>query len=204
MKRTVALATLPLAWSLSCGQPSDQGAAPSGQVNLAGKRVLMIIANRNYRDEELDEPRAALTAAGAKVVVAATTVQPASGMLGGKATPDLALSAVSVGDYDAVVFVGGSGASVYWDDATAHGLAQEAAKQGKIVAAICIAPVTLANAGLLAGRKATVFRSEASKIKAKGANYTGRGVERDGKIITADGPGSARAFGQAIAQALAE
>ena len=204
MRRTVVLVTLPLTWSLSCSQPSDQGTAPSGQAHLAGKKVLMIIANLNYRDEELEQPREVLTAAGADVVVAAATAKVARGMLGGQATPDLALSAVNVADYDAVVFVGGSGASVYWDDSTAHRLAQEAAKQDKIIAAICIAPVTLANAGLLADKKATVFRSEVDKIKAKGANYTGRGVERDGNLITADGPGSARSFGQAIARALGE
>ena len=71
-----------------------------------------------------------------------------------------------------------------------------------LLAAICIAPSILANAGLLEGKKVTSYSSEASNIKSKGANYTSRPVEQDGKIITADGPGSAKAFGKAIAEAL--
>lgn len=204
MVKRIALITIPIACWLSCTRPAGEGGAPVPTGSLSGKKVLMIIANRNYRDEELEKPRSILTAAGAQVVVAASTTQQARGMLGGTATPDMALSAVNVGDYEAVLFVGGTGASVYFDDPTAHRIAQQAAKQGKIVGAICIAPVTLANAGLLDGKKATVFRTEAAKLRAKGAQYTGASVERDGNIITADGPQSAEAFGQAIAQALAQ
>jgi protease I len=64
--------------------------------------------------------------------------------------------------------------------------------------------VTLANAGVLSGRRATVFSSEAGKLKAKGAEYTGAKVERDGKIITGSGPEAAEEFGRAIVKALAE
>jgi len=191
----------------SCSQSAERlpaARAEGGGKSLKGKKVVMIIANRKFRDEELGRPREVLTKAGAKVVVAAATTQTAVGMLGGRAKPDIPLSAVKVADYDAVIFVGGAGASVYWNNPTAHKIAREAVKKGKILGAICIAPVTLANAGVLRGKKATVFPSVAKFLKAKGAVYTGRGVERDGKIITANGPKNARAFGLAIAKALAE
>lgn len=64
--------------------------------------------------------------------------------------------------------------------------------------------MTLANAGILSGKKATVFTSEEGKLKDKGAECTGRSVERDGSLITANGPKAAREFGNAIAQALME
>ncbi|GAJ17159.1 unnamed protein product, partial [marine sediment metagenome] len=64
--------------------------------------------------------------------------------------------------------------------------------------AICIAPVTLANAGILDKKKATVFRSEVKAIKRKGAIYTGKVVEVDGNIITAEGPQAAEEFGKTI------
>jgi len=70
------------------------------------------------------------------------------------------------------------------------------------VAAICIAPVTLANAGLLKGRKATVFSSCAEQIKQKDAIYTGNPVEQDNGFITASGTEAAHSFGQALLQAL--
>ena len=70
------------------------------------------------------------------------------------------------------------------------------------MAAICIAPVTLANAGLLKGRKATVYQSQTDALVRGGAHYTKAAVQVDGRIITADGPDSATRFGEAIRHAL--
>jgi protease I len=100
------------------------------------------------------------------------------------------------------VFIGGTGSSEYFNNPTAHSIAQEAAASGKLLGAICIAPSTLANAGLLDGRKATSYSSEEGNLKSKGATFTGAGVEADGKIITADGPSSAGQFGKALLEAL--
>jgi len=172
--------------------------------DAAGKKVLMIIAEKDFRDEELKEPRRILEAAGMKVTLASTSLGKARGMLGYEVQPDVLLKDVKVEEYDAVVFVGGSGSSQYWNDALAHKIANEAYSQGKLVGAICIAPVTLANAGLLEGKKATVWPSEAGKLEAKGAEYTGRPVERDGRIITGSGPQAAEEFGRTLLSALQE
>jgi len=67
-----------------------------------------------------------------------------------------------------------------------------------MVAAICIAPVILANAGLLKKKNATVFKSEIAAIEAKGAVYSGSGVTVDGNLITASGPDQAKQFGKEI------
>jgi protease I len=124
------------------------------------------------------------------------------GMLGMQVKPDVLYTDVKADDCDAVVFVGGNGAQEYWQDPKAHGLAREADKAGKIVSAICIAPVTLANAGLLKGKEATVWPSESGQIEGKGARYRKAGVVRDGRIVTADGPESAAAFGTKLVEAL--
>ncbi len=173
---------------------------------LAGKKVLMVIAFENFRDEEYKYPRQALEGAGAKIVVASTRVGRAKGMLGMRATVNALLSKVRAQDFDAVVFVGGVGASKLWNNPYALKLAKEAAKKGKVVAAICIAPVILANAGVLRGKKATVWpsRQTIGILKAKGATYVKRPVVVDGKVITAEGPHAARAFAQAILHALAK
>ncbi len=166
------------------------------------KTVLMIVAHQNYRDEELEKPKEIIAAAGGKVVIASSALGEARGMLGGSIKPQLLLKDASPKSYDAVVFVGGVGASQYWNDPKALSLARQAYSDGKIVAAICIAPVTLANAGVLKGKKATVWPSEKDKLISKGAEYTGAKVQTDGKIITADGPSSAAEFGQEIVKAL--
>jgi len=170
---------------------------------LTGKKVVMIIAEKNFRDEELLEPKKVLDEEGASVTVASTTLRTATGMFGAKATPDILVSELKVDDYDAIIFVGGAGASQYWNDSTAHSIAGETVQKNKILCAICIAPVTLANAGVLAGKKATVWESEREKLEAKGASYTGKPVEIAGKIITANGPQAAQEFGRSIASALA-
>ncbi|MCM8800388.1 MAG: DJ-1/PfpI family protein [Candidatus Omnitrophica bacterium] len=166
------------------------------------KKVVMIIAQENFRDEELLEPRRILEKNGIEVKVASTTLRPVKGMLGAIVKPDLLVKDINVEDFDAIIFVGGIGASQYWDDPQAHKLAQQAYNSDRIVAAICIAPVTLAKANLLKGKHATAWSSEAEILKKAGANYTGRPVERDGNIITAFGPQVAGQFGEELKRAL--
>jgi protease I len=167
-----------------------------------GKKAVLIIAYNNFRDEEFLEPKKVLESAGVDVSVASSSLGTAKGMLGATADPDMLIDDINVSDYDAVVFIGGSGSSEYFDNPVAHSIAQEAAESGKLLAAICIAPSTLANAGLLAGKKATSYSSEEGNLRSKGAMFTGSGVESDGNIITADGPSSAEQFGQALLDAL--
>ena len=165
-------------------------------------KVVMVIAHKNFRDEELFVTKQTLEKKGVQVVVASSALTLAKGMLGGSYKPDILIKDVNIDDYDALVFVGGMGATEYWNNEIAHNLAKAALEKNKIVAAICIAPVTLAKAGLLKGKKATVWSSEASQLKSLGAIYTGKPVERDGLIITANGPQAAEEFGKAILAAL--
>lgn len=170
--------------------------------NASNKKVIMIIASTNFRDEEYQNPRRILEGKGIEVKVASSAMRQCSGMLGTKVIPDMLITDVKVEDYDAVIFVGGSGAVEYWNNSTALSIAKTCTRLNKLLAAICIAPVILANAEVLRGKKATVFSSEIEKLKNKGAHYTGKNVEIDGKIITANGPTAATKFGEAIISAL--
>ena len=174
----------------------------SGSILAQGKRVLMVIAHNGFRDEELARPKTLLEGAGYEVIIASSSLGEAKGMLGVKIKPHILLQDAKVADYEAVIFVGGIGAQQYWHDPMAHRLAQEAISQGKVLGAICIAPVILANAGVLQGKKATVWASEKRKLENRGAQYTGRMVEADGRIVTANGPQAAEAFGKEILRLL--
>lgn len=162
-------------------------------------KIVLVIAPQNFRDEELFHTKEELEKAGHETVIASKAMGEATGRMGGKATPEIELSAVKESDFDAIVFVGGGGSNVYFNDPTALGLARKFAGAGKIVSAICIAPSILANAGLLKEKKATAYESEQENLKAKGAEFTGSPVEADGKIVTANGPEAAREFGKKIA-----
>ena len=123
-------------------------------------------------------------------------------MLGGTAEAVILLNAVLVDDYDAVIFIGGSGAKEYFNDKDAWNIAKQAAEKKKVLGAICIAPTILANAGVLKGVSATSFPSEENQLRRAGAKYKGTDVERDGLIITGSGPQAAVQFGQMIAKTL--
>lgn len=171
-------------------------------MELSGKRILMVVAPENFRDEEFFEPKKVFEGRGAEVVVASRGTPEATGSLGATIVVDKDISEISVADFDAIVFVGGLGSSVYYHDSAAHKIAREASDRGKVLGAICIAPSILANAGVLDGKRATVFSSEAENLRESGANYTGEHISRDGKIVTASGPQAATKFGETIAEAL--
>jgi protease I len=191
MKRIVlSAAVLLFTCAMAYGGESAMGSG--------GSKILMIIAHDNYRDEELEVPLQAFKSNGMDVKIASTSLNPARGMLGGSARPDILLGDVDIDAFDAVIFVGGSGASCYWSDKKAHEIARAVLARNKILGAICIAPVTLANAGVLDGKKTAVWPSEGKRLKAKGAVLSAAGVEIDGNIITASGPASAQAFADAI------
>ncbi len=172
--------------------------------DISGKRIVMIIAPQNFRDEELDHTREELERAGGSVTVASITTDTATGMFGATAKPDITLDQIRVEEFDAVVFVGGSGSEVYFNNTTAHSIAKDAHSKNKLLTAICIAPSILANANLLQGKRATVWAGDKyiNILRSKGANYTGESVTQDGRIITANGPESAREFGKTIANNL--
>ena len=173
-------------------------------VGLQGKKVLFIIAPRNFRDEELFDTKAVLENSGATATIASKHTGEATGAMGGKAYATLSLERANASDFDAVVFVGGAGAAEYFDDPSVREIAKSFASQEKVVAAICIAPTILANAGLLQAKRATCFSSQTERLREKGCSYTGNPVEVDGKIVTASGPEAAKRFGEEIAQMLTQ
>jgi 4-methyl-5(b-hydroxyethyl)-thiazole monophosphate biosynthesis len=72
--------------------------------------------------------------------------------------------------------------------------------KGKILGAICAAPMVLGHNGLLEGKKATCFPSFEKDLV--GANHTGKTVEVDGNIITARGAGVAFEFSLKVVELL--
>ena len=170
---------------------------------LSGKSIVVVIAPKNFRDEELSIPKQYFESMGATVRVASVSKNEAIGMLGARVKPDLALSEVDIKKYDALVIVGGVGSREYlWSNDELLTLVKEAYDNNKIVAAICLSPVILARAGILKGKEATVFPSNdaVEELKKAGAKYVDKPVVISGKIITARDPKAAEEFAKAIAE----
>jgi protease I len=167
---------------------------PQAEPVLNGRSVLFILPPRTFRDEEFSTPRMLFERSGAQVTVVSSTLTPVTGMRGTIVTPDAPIGTVHGGEFDALLLVGGTGSRAFWHDATVHRMVRDAYDASKVVSAICLAPVTLANAGLLRGRRATAYPSAQGYLEWKGAIYTGAPVETDGSIVTARGPEVAEEF----------
>jgi len=183
------------------GHPSVQVTA-QGQAGTEIRRAALIIPSENFRDEELFETKRVLDAAQVETVITSTRIGIIGGTLGSVTEAKALVNQLKVDEYDAIVFIGGTGVVEYVNNPAALNIARETVQKGKILAAIGTAPTILANAGVLAGLRATSFLSEREILMQAGAAYTGIPVEQDRLIITASGPAAAMMFGRAIVDAI--
>lgn len=175
--------------------------------NLKEKSIVMIIAFRDFRDAEYFVPKEILEAAGAEMKTASNKLGVAVGADGGDTEVDLLVENLNLAEFAAVVFIGGPGCLENLDNENSYRVARETISQNKVLASICISPVILAKAGVLKGKKATVWSSPMDKVPVRileenEAIYQEKSVVVDGKIVTANGPAAAEKFAKAIITAL--
>ena len=144
---------------------------------VENSKVLIIVNNWGIEETELTRPLRDLKAAGAKVTLAATTLDPCETVQhdryeGETLTPDARLSDVQAADYDLLVVPGGTcNVDRIRVNEDAITLAQEFAHEGKPIAAICHGAWLLVNAGLVAGKTAAPCRYIAADIENAGGHY---------------------------------
>lgn len=102
---------------------------------------------------------------------------------------------------DMLILPGGPGAAEFISHRELTEALIRQHRDGKYLAAICAAPVTLGKLGLLEGRAAVCYPGMEDGLT--GASLGEGPVVTDGNIITAKGPGSALAFGLALVGVLA-
>ena len=167
-------------------------------------KVLFIIAQDKFRDEELLEPKMEVENAGHEAVVASITTNTCTGMLGETITPDLAVKDVNIDDYAIIAVIGGQGAPDLMNYPEVMDLLKQAKAKDMNLAAICIAPMILAKAGVIQGKNATVYQTPNSMaaLDEAGANMVSQDVVVDTKLVTASGPHVAREFGLKLVEML--
>lgn len=174
---------------------------------MSTPKLLMVIAPKDFRDEELLVPRKAFQSQGWTVDTVSTETGEATGMLGAREEISNTLSDVSMSDYHAIIVVGGMGSIEYlWPNETLHRHVQQAYQDSKTVGAICLSGAVLGLAGVLNNKKATVWETPESRaaIEDNGGTFTGEPVTVDGNIITANGPEAAEEFTQALIEAVSQ
>lgn len=132
------------------------------------------------------------------------TVTPDKTVMGAHDVPVICDSSFDDWDYknaDMLVLPGGMpGAATLGKHEGLHNLILEFDKAGKPLAAICAAPMVLGKMGLLKGKKVTCYPGFEQYLE--GAQCNGEQVVKDGKYITAIGPGGAMSFALTIVETL--
>jgi len=212
MKKIAALllVTVLIISAAGCGRaagqetPTPEPTATPAPTPTPGPHVptiAFVIANQQFNFKEYETCRVLFTIDQYKIITAGQRTGAAVSMDGQEVTVDTAIGGLNAEDLDALIVIGGSGATALYEDTALKTLIQAVYAAGKPVGAICLAPVTLANAGLLSGRDATVYPDESAvtALTDAGANYIeDSDVVTDGTIVTANGPDAANEFAVAV------
>ena len=145
-----------------------------------------------------------LRRAGIEVVTAGLDDRPVKASRGVTLIPDTTLDAITSQTFDMVILPGGLPGADYLDqDPRIRELLNRTTEGGGYAAAICAAPKVLANAGMLAGKRATSYPGVLDRMELPQVEVDLKPVVRDGQIITSRGPGTAMDFALELIEILA-
>jgi len=176
--------------------------------DINGKTIAFLVAAEGIERVELTEPWAAVVEAGGSPVLLSPEkgdVQTFDHLDKAETLPvDKAVKDADLADYDALVLPGGvANPDALRLDGDAVGFIRDFVGTGKPVAAICHAPWTLVEAGVLQGRTLTSWPSLRTDITNAGATWVDQQVVKDGNLITSRNPDDIPAFTKALLDALA-
>ena len=176
--------------------------------DINGKTIAFLVAAEGIERVELTEPWAAVVEAGGSPVLLSPEkgeVQTFDHLDKAETLPvDKAVKDADLADYDALVLPGGvANPDALRLDGDAVGFIRDFVGTGKPVAAICHAPWTLVEAGVLQGRTLTSWPSLRTDITNAGATWVDQQVVTDGNLITSRNPDDLPAFTKALLDALA-
>ncbi len=171
-------------------------------MSLAGKRIA-ILAENMYQEMELWVPYYRFKEEGADVkVVGAGGAKAYASKLGYPVNVDVQAEQVSAAEFDAVIIPGGYAPDMMRRHEAMVRLVRDAAREGKVVAAICHAGWMLVSAGIVSGKQATCFFSIKDDLVAAGAKWVDAEVVVDGNLVTSRKPDDLPAFCRTIVKAL--
>lgn len=175
---------------------------------IEGRKVA-VLATDGFEQSELEQPVAALTAAGATVHVIAPKGGDIQGWQhhdkGRTTAVDVELKHAKAEDYDALVLPGG----VINPDALrlekkAIAFIAAFVQAGKPIGAICHGPWTLIDAGGVEGRTMTSWPSLETDLKNAGAKWVDKEVVVDQGLVTSRKPDDLQAFCRKLIEEIAE
>ena len=175
---------------------------------LEGIRVA-ILATDGFEQSELFEPKKALEEAGAKTEIVSLKSGEIKGWnetdWGKTIAVDKTVGEANAGDYDALVLPGGvMNPDKLRVDEDAVSFVKSFFDNGKPVGAICHAPWTLINAGVVKDREMTSYHTIRKDLENAGAKWTDAEVVTDNGLVTSRKPDDIPAFNKKIIEEFAE
>ncbi|CAM3609467.1 type 1 glutamine amidotransferase [Micrococcus flavus] len=179
------------------------------QKPLAG-RTIAFLATNGVEQIELTSPWEAVEAAGGSPVLVSPQADSITAMNddwnhGDSFDVDVQLLAAEAKDYHALVLPGGTlNGDALRVDVDAVAFVKSFFEQHKPVAAICHAPWTLINAGVVEGRELTSYKSLEADLKNAGALWQDAEVVVDEGLVTSRNPGDLQAFNAKLIEEFGE
>jgi protease I len=175
---------------------------------LKGKRIAFLAADM-FEEVELAQPWKALEQAGAELDLVSIKNDEIQGFnhydKAGSYRVDKTVEEASANDYDGLVLPGGVGnPDNLRQDENAVRFVRDFFEQGKPVGAICHAPWTLVEAGVVRGRTLTSFPSLQTDIRNAGGNWVDEEVHVDNGLVTSRRPDDIPAFNKKLIEEFAE
>ena len=173
--------------------------------SIQGKRVAFLAAD-GVEEVEYTEPRKAIESAGGTpelLSVDAREIQAFNHLdKSTKYRVDKAVKNADISDYDALVLPGGvANPDFLRTDPDVVRFVRDFVASGKPVAAICHAPWTLIEAGVVHGRTLTSWPSLRTDLTNAGATWVDEPVFVDDRLVTSRKPDDLPAFcGELLAQ----
>lgn len=167
---------------------------------LRMKKTVLVPLAEGFEEMEAVIIVDVLRRAGVDVVVAGLAgAGPVLGSRGITVVAEVGLDDVVDRAFDVVALPGGIGGTLAMrDDPRVIAAVQASAAEGRLIAAICAAPLVLKKAGLVSGKTLTGHPSVHEEMRAAAATVGSERVVRDGQLLTSMGPGSAFEFALAL------
>lgn len=154
---------------------------------LNGKSVIILV-ERDFRDEEVFYPFYRLKEEGADVRIAGAGDKTYIGKFGLPINTDGHIKDFKPEDFDAVIIPGGWAPDFMRRESAFAKLVREMNDLGKVVASICHGGWMLCSADIVRGKTLTSYSSIKDDLVHAGAKFVDKSVVVDGNLITSRKP----------------
>lgn len=165
--------------------------------------MVYVFLAKGFEELEALAPVDVLRRAGVEVKTVGVTGKRVSGSHGISVNCDITIAEATFDELEGIILPGGlPGTTNLEADETVQRFIDYCAENGKVIGAICAAPMILGHKGLLRGKSAVCYTGFEKELT--GARMLDRPAVRDGNIVTGWGAGGAMEFALLYLEVISE